>query len=81
MERPIAYDRLAREDRFVRMRVRRLAEIDERFSLGGMRREGAADQVPIAISTEYRRLAGFTDEDSSGYPDDPAQPGVLRRIG
>jgi hypothetical protein len=28
-----------------------------------MRREGAADQVTIAISTEYRRLAGFTDEE------------------
>ena len=27
MERPIAYDRLAREDRFVRMRARRVAEI------------------------------------------------------
>lgn len=27
MERPIAYDRLSREDRFVRMRARRLAEI------------------------------------------------------
>ena len=26
MERPIAYDRLAREDRFVRMRARRLTE-------------------------------------------------------
>src|SRR5574342_877960 len=35
--------------------------IDERFNLGGMRREGPADQVPIAIATEYRRLAGFTD--------------------
>jgi uncharacterized ferritin-like protein (DUF455 family) len=37
--------------------------IDERFNLGGMRREGAPDEVPIAISTEVRRLAGFTDEE------------------
>ena len=37
--------------------------IDDRFNLGGMRREGPADQVPIAIATEYRRLAGFTDEE------------------
>src|SRR5439155_24463226 len=27
MERPIAYDKLAREDRFVRMRARRVAEV------------------------------------------------------
>ena len=27
MERPIAYDKLAREDRFVRMRARRVGEI------------------------------------------------------
>jgi uncharacterized ferritin-like protein (DUF455 family) len=37
--------------------------IDDRFNLGGMRREGPADQVPIAIATEYRKLAGFTDEE------------------
>lgn len=37
--------------------------IDERFNLGGVRQEGEADQVPIAIATEYRRLAGFTDEE------------------
>jgi len=37
--------------------------IDERFNLGGMRREGPADQVPIAIATGYRKLAGFTDEE------------------
>ena len=37
--------------------------IDERFNLGGMRREGSPDEVPIAISTEARRLAGFTDEE------------------
>ncbi len=37
--------------------------IDERFNLGGARQEGEADQVPIAIATEYRRLAGFTDEE------------------
>jgi uncharacterized ferritin-like protein (DUF455 family) len=37
--------------------------IDERFNLGGIRREGAPDEVPIAIATEIRRLAGFTDEE------------------
>jgi uncharacterized ferritin-like protein (DUF455 family) len=37
--------------------------IDERFNLGGMRRVGDAEAVPIAISTEVRRLAGFTDEE------------------
>src|SRR5215475_9664070 len=37
--------------------------IDDRFNLGGMRREGRADEVPIAIATEYRKLAGFTDDE------------------
>jgi uncharacterized ferritin-like protein (DUF455 family) len=37
--------------------------IDERFNLGGMRREGQAEEVPIAVATEVRRLAGFTDEE------------------
>lgn len=37
--------------------------IDERFNLGGVRREGAPDEVPISIATEYRRMAGFTDEE------------------
>jgi uncharacterized ferritin-like protein (DUF455 family) len=37
--------------------------IDERFNLGGLRREGAPDEVPIAIAAEYRKLAGFTDEE------------------
>jgi len=37
--------------------------IDERFNLGGVRQEGAAEDVPIAISTEIRKLAGFTDEE------------------
>ncbi|HEV8309520.1 MAG TPA: DUF455 family protein [Methylomirabilota bacterium] len=37
--------------------------IDERFNLGGMRRPGAADEVPISISDEIRRLAGFTEEE------------------
>ena len=27
MDRPIAYDKLAREDRFIRMRARRIAEL------------------------------------------------------
>jgi uncharacterized ferritin-like protein (DUF455 family) len=37
--------------------------IDDRFNLGGMRREGPADEVPIAVSAEMRRLAGFTEEE------------------
>ena len=37
--------------------------IDERFNLGGMRREGPHDEVPISIATEARQLGGFTDEE------------------
>jgi uncharacterized ferritin-like protein (DUF455 family) len=37
--------------------------IDERFNLGGVRQVGAAEEVPIAISADVRRLAGFTDEE------------------
>ncbi|MFQ5898024.1 MAG: DUF455 family protein [Candidatus Methylomirabilia bacterium] len=37
--------------------------IDERFNLGGMRREGEHEEVPISIATEARKLAGFTDEE------------------
>ena len=37
--------------------------IDERFNLGGLRREGDHDDVPISIATEARKLAGFTDEE------------------
>lgn len=37
--------------------------IDERFNLGGTRREGDHEDVPISIATEVRRLAGFTDEE------------------
>src|SRR6201997_566340 len=37
--------------------------IDERFNLGGVRREGDHGAVPISIATEARRLAGFTDEE------------------
>ncbi len=37
--------------------------IDERFNLGGIRREGEHEEVPISIATEARRLAGFTDEE------------------
>jgi uncharacterized ferritin-like protein (DUF455 family) len=39
------------------------ASIDERFNLGGVRQDGAAAEVPIAIAVEYRRLAGFTDDE------------------
>jgi uncharacterized ferritin-like protein (DUF455 family) len=37
--------------------------IDERFNLGGVRQDGAHEEVPISIATEARRLAGFTDEE------------------
>ena len=37
--------------------------LDERFNLGGVRREGAHDAVPISIATEARREGGFTDEE------------------
>jgi uncharacterized ferritin-like protein (DUF455 family) len=37
--------------------------IDERFNLGGVRREGDHEQVAISIAREARRLAGFTDEE------------------
>src|SRR5207244_6069393 len=37
--------------------------IDERFNLGGVRREGDHDVVSISIATDVRRMAGFTDED------------------
>lgn len=37
--------------------------IDERFNLGGSRRLGDHEVVPISIATEVRRLAGFTEEE------------------
>jgi uncharacterized ferritin-like protein (DUF455 family) len=37
--------------------------IDERFNLGGTRRDGEHDEVSISIAKEARRLAGFTDEE------------------
>jgi len=37
--------------------------IDERFNLGGVRREGDHDVVSISIATDVRRMAGFTDEE------------------
>lgn len=37
--------------------------IDERFNLGGSRRLGEHETVPISIATEARRLAGFTEEE------------------
>ena len=37
--------------------------IDERFNLGGVRREGDHDAVPISVATDMRRLAGFTEEE------------------
>ena len=37
--------------------------IDERFNLGGMRREGDHEAVPVSIATDVRRLAGFTEQE------------------
>ena len=37
--------------------------IDERFNLGGVRREGDHDVVSISIATDVRRMAGFTEEE------------------
>jgi uncharacterized ferritin-like protein (DUF455 family) len=37
--------------------------IDERFNLGGARRDGGPDDVGITIAKDARRLAGFTDEE------------------
>src|SRR3989441_5321884 len=37
--------------------------IDERFNLGGVRLDGAHEEVGISIAQEARRLAGFTDEE------------------
>ncbi|MGH7305548.1 MAG: hypothetical protein ACRELZ_19875, partial [Candidatus Rokuibacteriota bacterium] len=37
--------------------------IDERFNLGGVRREGDHDAVSISIATDVRRMAGFTEEE------------------
>ncbi|MBI1848241.1 MAG: DUF455 family protein [Candidatus Rokubacteria bacterium] len=37
--------------------------IDERFNLGGVRQDGAHDEVSISIAREARKLAGFTDEE------------------
>ena len=37
--------------------------IDERFNLGGARRDGGHDEVSISIAKDARRLAGFTDEE------------------
>src|SRR5436309_7233648 len=37
--------------------------IDERFNLGGVRREGDHDAVSISIAIDVRRMAGFTEEE------------------
>jgi uncharacterized ferritin-like protein (DUF455 family) len=37
--------------------------IDERFNLGGVRRDGHHEEVLISIATEARQLGGFTDEE------------------
>src|SRR5215813_13142165 len=37
--------------------------IDERFNLGGTRRDGSHDEVSVSIAKDVRRLAGFTDDE------------------
>jgi uncharacterized ferritin-like protein (DUF455 family) len=37
--------------------------IDERFNLGGIRRDGDHEVVPISIAREARALGGFTEEE------------------
>jgi len=37
--------------------------IDERFNLGGVRRDGDHEAVSISIATDVRRMAGFTEEE------------------
>ena len=37
--------------------------IDERFNLGGMRRLGDHEAVPVSIAIDVRRTAGFTEEE------------------
>jgi len=37
--------------------------IDERFNLGGTRRDGSHEEVSVSIAKDVRRLAGFTDDE------------------
>jgi uncharacterized ferritin-like protein (DUF455 family) len=37
--------------------------IDERFNFGGVRQDGAHEDVQISIAKDVRRLGGFTDEE------------------
>ncbi len=55
---------LTRDDPERRQRAVEFQEsIDERFNLGGTRRDGEHDEVGISIARDARRLAGFTDEE------------------
>ncbi len=55
---------LTRDDPERRRRAVEFQEsIDERFNLGGTRRDGEHDAVGISIARDARRLAGFTDEE------------------
>jgi uncharacterized ferritin-like protein (DUF455 family) len=55
---------LTRDDPDRRRRAIEFQEsIDERFNLGGVRRDGQHEEVSISIAREARRLAGFTDEE------------------
>jgi len=67
MERPIAYDKLAREDRFVRMRARRVGEL---------RAEQGLPPMPDLSSTEsIRERAGET------WDRGISRAGVMRQMG
>src|SRR5256712_8914363 len=57
-------DRLTEGDPERRRRAIEFQEtIDERFNLGGIRREGDHEAVSISIATDVRRMAGFTEEE------------------
>src|SRR5437773_10135458 len=50
--------------------------IDERFNLGGVRRDGHHEAVSISIATDVRRMAGFTDEEIERLVKTPHRPQV-----
>jgi uncharacterized ferritin-like protein (DUF455 family) len=55
---------LTRDDPERRRRAVEFQEsIDERFNLGGTRRDGQHEDVSVSIAKDVRRLAGFTDEE------------------
>jgi uncharacterized ferritin-like protein (DUF455 family) len=55
---------LTRDDPERRRRAIEFQEsIDDRFNLGGTRRDGHHEDVSVSIAKDVRRLAGFTDEE------------------